>query len=172
MSIHSSTLNQVYYKLPRGLKAIHTRDDSNALNAQQRRLLILIDGERTVADLMQMLGTVELIASLQLLNEQGYIGTEPSRLSELSLTPTPAAATETTRTIDPERMEAVKQLMLSSSQQCLGLMAKPLIREIEEIRCEKTLKTTLARWNMALRESRTATQHADQFLKAAKTLLS
>ncbi|WP_047392383.1 hypothetical protein [Chitinibacter sp. ZOR0017] len=72
----------------------------------------------------------------------------------------------------PEQLAQVKTLMINSSSACLGLMAKPLIREIEAISCPRALRATMARWNMALRESRQAAQVADLYLEQAKAMLA
>jgi hypothetical protein len=176
MNIQTSTLQHIYGKTPRGKQAIAVRD--LALSAHLRRLLILIDGERSVAQLFKLLSTQTLLAELATLVELDLIALDTPNIIATKVIPDIAAPTltnasnsQSTTLLDLEKLMAIKQLMISSSEQHLGLMAQPLIRDIEAIDNDKKLKMTLARWNMALRESRSATQHADHFLKAAKSLL-
>ncbi|GGP20614.1 hypothetical protein [Silvimonas iriomotensis] len=83
----------------------------------------------------------------------------------------PAAAAPVASGLDTALIHQVKVLMIESAQQFLGLMAKPLIAEIEAVHDAVSLKTAIARWNISLRQSHKAAQHADQYVLAVKTLV-
>ncbi|WP_348944507.1 hypothetical protein ABHF33_13900 [Chitinibacter sp. FCG-7] len=191
VSIRVNTLQHIYSKTPLGQQAIASR--SIPMLASERRVLILIDGERNIAELYQQLNHHDVLALVDQLQAKGLIrrigGEDASPLVISAATPSqPSPAPSATRlpvptppppalgqsaaiALDEATLHAVKSLMISSSQQGLGLMAARLVREIEDIRDAQTLKATMARWNMALRESRSAAAQADQLLQTAKALL-
>ncbi len=173
MSIRVTTLQLIYCKTPLGQKAITSR--SMPLLALERRVLILIDGERTVAELYQLLSQKNIFESIASLKEKGLIrciaGEDPPVPTPPPPVPHFISASASMISLADADLSAVKSLMISSSRQGLGLMAVRLVQDIEEINDAQTLKATMARWNMALRESRSAAAQADQLLQEAKALL-
>ncbi|AOY00044.1 hypothetical protein [Jeongeupia sp. USM3] len=170
----------VYSKTAVGQAEIDAR--SLGLSARARRLLILIDGRRTLADIAAALGHAGLAPLLAELQAQGCIAApdQSGIATEAPVTPAPspapvapAAATQQPRPIDavdPIRIVKAKELMTESAQTFLGLMGRGLISEIEAVSDTTTLKNAIARWNMALRESRKAGPYADEFVQAVKVL--
>jgi hypothetical protein len=171
MSIRTNLLPLIYGKTPQGQEAIATR--SVPLLAVERRVLILIDGERSVAELYRQLNHQDVVGLIGALEGKGLIALVRGEYARLPLAK-PAVSRPSVpavASLPAEDLLAVKSLMIRSSQQGLGLLAARLVREIEEINDAPTLKATMARWNMALRESRSVAAQADQLLQTAKALL-
>ncbi|WP_283148520.1 hypothetical protein [Silvimonas soli] len=96
----------------------------------------------------------------------------PAAMAEtLPATATIVELTPAAPALDSALLNQVKVLMIESAQQFLGLMARPLIAEIEAVKDSASLKTAIARWNISLRQSHKAAQHADQYVLAVKTLV-
>jgi hypothetical protein len=81
----------VYAKTPQGSDEIATR--RHGLSMRVRQLLILIDGRRSVADLVRMVPDGELRANLSLLHEQGFV--EVAAAGAPAPLPAPAAGPAT-----------------------------------------------------------------------------
>ncbi|WP_432719622.1 hypothetical protein R0381_000239 [Jeongeupia wiesaeckerbachi] len=169
----------VYSKTAQGQADIDAR--SLGLSARARRLLILIDGRRTLAEIATVLGHAELAPLLAELQARACItaagaltvpdaAPQPSAPSAPPASPTPTQRPQPIDAVDPIRIIKAKALMTESAQTFLGLMARGLISEIEAVSDTPALKNAIARWNMALRESRKAGPYADEFVQAAKVL--
>ncbi|SMC26366.1 hypothetical protein SAMN02745857_02463 [Andreprevotia lacus DSM 23236] len=182
MQIPAGMSNVVYVKTDRGQQEMQQR---GSLSPLLRRLLIVVDGNRTVRMLSTMLAGQDVMALLQALEDQGFI-LNPSAIAGFKMlgqpsqpvasapivAPQPVAAVEEDEAeLDPARIHDIKVLMRDSTTQFLGLMGSNLVAEIESVQNAARLKTVMARWNMALRESRTGAPYADQYLKAVKTLI-
>lgn len=61
----------VFAKTPKGQEELTTR--TGGLTPRQRRVLIMVDGKRTVDELREMLQTDDLQHTLGLLEEDGFI---------------------------------------------------------------------------------------------------
>ncbi|GGP26284.1 hypothetical protein GCM10010971_21030 [Silvimonas amylolytica] len=188
----------VFTKTNKGSLEITER--AHGLPARLRRALILVDGARDTSaisammpgeDMERMLGELQTMGFIQ--NGTGGAPTariEPVRAAapapiaaviplEPAAVPAPApvsaetmpAAAPVASGLDTALIHQVKVLMIESAQQFLGLMAKPLIAEIEAVHDAISLKTAIARWNISLRQSHKAAQHADQYVLAVKTLV-
>lgn len=83
----------VFNKTAKGVAEIAVR--STALSTSVRRLLILIDGKRTVAELAPLFTPGAIGGAINLLESEGYIarapGFEPTRPVTRSLEPSPPA---------------------------------------------------------------------------------
>jgi hypothetical protein len=72
--------------------------------------------------------------------------------------------------IDPLALLEIKLLMQESTQQYLGLLGADLKKQIAAIRDAAALRAIMARWHMALRESRKGSELADGLLDKARGL--
>ncbi|KAF0812989.1 hypothetical protein IGB42_02385 [Andreprevotia sp. IGB-42] len=195
MQIPAGMSNAVYVKTDKGQQEIQQRGNLSPL---LRRLLIVIDGARTVRMLSTMLAGSDVMTLLLELETRGFIvnpaaiatfrmlgdsdagiaahspaaaGPILPVISSPPVMSTPPAQEEAESELDPARINDIKVLMRDSTTQFLGLMGNSLVAEIEAVQNAARLKTVMARWNMALRESRTGAPYADQYMKAVKTLI-
>ncbi|WP_288842748.1 hypothetical protein [uncultured Deefgea sp.] len=175
-----STANQlsiIYCKTAAGEHEIATRQ--HGLLSKQRQALILIDGKKSHAQLSQLLATIELDRLIDELLKLGLIGqasTTPLLIQPMPV-PNDAISIDTNRpqlavmTLDIERLNAIKQLMIDSSKILLGIFANTLIEKINAIEDAGQLSPAIAQWNLSLRESKNGQMQAEQYLKAIKTLM-
>ncbi|MBB5192890.1 hypothetical protein HNQ50_003644 [Silvimonas terrae] len=188
----------VFTKTNKGSLEITER--AHGLPARLRRALILVDGARDTSAISAMMPGEDMERMLGELHSMGFIqgGSNAAARAPQSAPaarPTPVAAPAPApvaapvvdaapaaepvaatpapagHALDTALIHQVKVLMIESAQQFLGLMAKPLIAEIESVHDAVSLKTAIARWNISLRQSHKAAQHADQYVLAVKTLV-
>lgn len=157
-----SALRVTYVKTEAGVREVAAR--SLRLPANQRRLLILIDGERDVAQLANLLGADAVAAQLAELEAAGLI-MNPSAPPQVSK---PDAAP----VVDPSVLQHARALMCDSAMRHLGLLGKTLAREIESAESRGELLSLSARWHMAMRASRDGHQEADVLLGSLRRMLA
>ncbi|WP_087087745.1 hypothetical protein [Acinetobacter pittii] len=179
-----------FYRTNLGRVALQQRNI--ALNAKQRRLLLLIDHEdfqnlnsefkKRIAspELIQQLIDLKLIAPSNAnhseLNEQISFPQTPITTVEAhqkkptddhknddivgeiqvpqSLQSTNIENTQPSIPVQQLSFEEIQQLMKQSLSQYCGLMAKPLIQKIEQIKTLQELKMCQMQWITSLQESR------------------
>lgn len=78
----------VFAKTPRGQEELNNR--SGDLTPRQRRVLIMVDGKRTVDELRDMLQSDDLQHTLGLLEESGFIEVTSLKDASGSIQPAPA----------------------------------------------------------------------------------
>lgn len=198
----------IFQKTDLGREEVSSRNQG--LSAKLRRLLILVDGQRTVEALRAASGLLDetdaLIAQLMtigLIADRDAMGVVAAPVAVAAVTPvavaiitpapavsdtahavvalpTPAVVTSAAPTppvaeqaiqIDPARLAGVKQLMLDSTRQYLGLMGADIQRRIETANDAETLKGCVVRWSLAMRESRQGSAVAGMFLDQVRAVL-
>lgn len=170
----SSTL---FRKTPLGHSEIAQR--SQGLPALARRLLILVDGAKTLAQLSALSGAdAQTDSLLQALHADGFIeAMQPGGAASTAAQPRPVTATlnppaaPAQPAISSAQLQLVKRLMLDSSRDYLGLMGVEIQARIEQAQDALALRNCLARWSLALRESRQGSQLAAPYLAQVKALL-
>lgn len=125
-----------YFKTVKGRAEIAER--SHALTVVQRRLLIVIDGNRTVNDLGAFVRVDELDEALEWLRQEGLIEST-SFIVDLPPPAAPgfvaASASEPPRpATSPQEFEKVRQQASSFVQERLGASGEPIWAAIE--RCD------------------------------------
>ncbi|WP_293931256.1 hypothetical protein [Iodobacter sp.] len=175
MSVSIQLIDTIYAKTAKGQQEIAER--SFGLSARMRRLLILIDGAKSSSTLTALLIGLDIHPSLTELAQAGFIQdiriierNIETAIAEKSLEQSIVPQALSPSVIDPLLLEQAKNLMAESAKQFLGLMANSLITEIQACNIDN-YKQTIARWNMALRQSHKAKQQADQYVDAVKTLI-
>ena len=161
------TLNEtglVFFKTAKAHEELAERQ--HGLRPKARQLLILLDGERTLGALANLAPAHELHLLVHELRQAGFITDQSSPPPELrphrELAPPP---------LDPVQLTRTKAYLIEISQQHLGLMASQLQREIAEADDAAAMRSALAHWNMALRESRTGAGLAGPCLKKAHEII-
>jgi hypothetical protein len=129
-------LGMKYIKTDNGRAEVTAR--TGALNVAQRRLLILIDGNRTVNDLGALVRVGDLEAALEHLQQLGLIATtEHIALLLVPLAPGFAAAAEGDRpraATSPEEFKKIRQQALNYVSEQLGSAGEAICLAID--RCD------------------------------------
>jgi len=163
--------NCLLVKTPRGREEITLR--SHDLHPLQRRLLIVADGTKTVADLRAMRLTqdtddiIRLLIGKELIAIERRVGTMPATAA--AVTPAPAAPALTD---DPHKVRQVKDFMMGVAKRCLGLLAADIVERIEKAPDARCLMSLVGQWHMALRESKKAHGYIDGWLEEVSSGLS
>ena len=113
----------VFTKTPKGQEEIARR--SGGLTPRQRRVLIFIDGKRTVAELREMVQSDDLQHTLGMLEEEAYIEVA-SVLDELGQATAPdgplpsITAFRPMDEVGPRELEMAKNFMMNSLKAFVG----------------------------------------------------
>lgn len=184
MDIPADQLHTIYVKTGKAHEEITERRHN--LRPKARQVLVMLDGVRTVGMLTAVIAGFELPAILAELEKTGFIEVQgrpmpeaPVPVSRPVAVREPEAARSTVESIeltalpdeiDPLALLEIKLLMQESTQQYLGLLGADLKKQIAAIRDAAALRAIMARWHMALRESRKGSELADGLLDKARGL--
>lgn len=147
-------------KTAAGVDEIATR--SRRLTPALRRLLILIDGQRSITELAGLLGDSDVASQLDSLIAAGLIAAADA---------SPPPQTTTAPAALPQRLQLARDLMTDSARRHLGVLAQPLLASIAAAGEARALRAISASWHMALRDSRNGRTEADQLLHALRELI-
>jgi len=133
---------------------------SAGLTARQRSVLILLDGQKSMAEIETWLGEDEMLAAVEGLLRKGLVG--------IASTPAPAPAPKSAAAA----VIAARELMAAAARKHLGLLAADLVRRIEHAKDESQLAGVIGLWHVSIRESKTGKPCAEDLLAEARALLA
>lgn len=157
-----SAASAIHAKTAAGFQEITCRE--RRLPAQQRRLLILIDGERDRAQLAALLGEPDIEPLLAELAAAGLIAARGTAASAPLRAPAPQA-------LCPSILFRARTLMRESAARHLGVFGKPLQDAIDAAADRAALLAVSARWHMEMRGSRKGRDEADSLLHSLREIL-
>lgn len=137
---------------------------STQVTGKQRQFLRLIDGMRSLAQIGLMLHGRDLASELAELIELGMVVASPAHK------PVAVSAVSAHPTL-PERWHEAVVFMKAHARECLGIMAHPIDHLLERVGDCDAAKSAVARWHMALRESRLGRSVADENLDVVTEML-
>jgi len=132
------------------------------VNGRQRQLLRLVDGSRSLAQIGVMLPGRDLRAELPALMAMGLLDAPAHKTA-----PAAAVAVDALPMGWADAMQFMKHKAIDS----LGVMAHSIIILLEKVRDSAAAKNAVARWHMALRESRSGREEADAHLRVVTAML-
>lgn len=175
----------IYRKTDAGRTAVETRQAG--LSALQRRLLILIDGRRDLAELQAMLQLPTLLNLMTDLLSQGLIedvcptasqvsaqDASKARLAAIAEPQVPAPGEVEAASFPPGSescLAEVVALIVSSSREHAGLHGEEIARLAQGADSPERLRRCLARWKLVLQESRGGVVLADDYFSRAQKIL-
>jgi len=164
VDIPADLLHTVYVKTGKAHEEMIDR--RHGLRPKARQVLIML----AVSMFTAVIAGFELPQILQELERTGFIAPlsaetvqQAPHLEAITLTAAPEE-------VDPLALLEIKLLMQESIQQNLGLLGADLKKQVAAIRDAAGLRATMARWYMALRESRKGADSADALLQKARAL--
>ena len=154
----------VYTKTARGLDEIAHR--SNAIGLRARRVLILIDGARTLDALQALSGDAELAATLAQLEEGGFISAQaapaPTVDVELRTAPAPAKASATPAHAAPG-MQMARDFMINTLRTFHGPYNKlGLMKRIQDSQERPEIEALIEEWLSSISETRLGRNRAQE----------
>ncbi|WP_028453244.1 hypothetical protein [Chitinilyticum aquatile] len=185
--------NLVFIKTSKGQEEIDAR--SHGLPQRLRRLLILVDGAKSVGALAALLVGLEVVPLLRELETAGFVmpaGIDPhSERAPVSGLASPPIATDSLAAAPPatapipaaaavavepaalseHRIRMIRMLMQESCELYLGIFGKGLLPEIAGIDSEAALRKVFGRWHIAMRESHQSDAQALALVDEIRTLM-
>lgn len=156
----------VFAKTPKGQDEVATR--SGGLSPRVRRVLIFVDGKRTVDDLRGMLQSDDLQHTLGMLEEEGYIeffdisGVPPAAPAGQTALPSITAFSELPATPEPLRLQQARNFMVNTLNAFVGpLGMTSLLDRLEVANCHTDLRALYDEWYHAMVMSRDGKREAE-----------
>ncbi|MFT4174595.1 MAG: hypothetical protein QM639_18660 [Rhodocyclaceae bacterium] len=135
------------------------------ITGRQRQLMRLIDGRRRLSQIAVMMPGRDLEAELAELLDAHFI-----MAAGTPAVAAPVVAAEVADT-PPEHWDEAFGFMRAVAIASLGVMAQPVIALLEQVGDSASARSAVARWHMALRESRHGRDEADTHLRTVTSLL-
>lgn len=181
-----NTTAMVYQKSYSGMLEIS--GSQRVLNLRQRQVLIMIDGKRTQDDLEKHLNHLDVAEIVADLEKLGYIHDPASPAAKPAASAIlPAAVTEpviveaaATATAQPEpessgdtgQFVVLKDVLVSSAKEYLGIMGQGITQKIEAAKDMDQLKSYVSQWHMAIRESKLGKPIAGVLMEQVQQILA
>lgn len=170
----------IYAKTDKGRKEIEGR--AYGLPAKARRVLILVDAQKTEVDLSVAAGIGKEIQSLlKLLLDGGFIAPHNAQIVQASeasasivaesASPSPPMPRPKRTEFPPEDIVLVKKIILDTIDEYLGLLGADIRRRVEASNDSSSIINCIARWNLAMRESKLAKPVAGYYLQKVQAIL-
>ena len=148
-----------YCKTPAGQQEIRTR--SGALGARARRLLILVDGQRGVAELRTLSGDEHAQDTLQALVDSGYIEETEQGVHQAS--DEAASAAFAPPGAHRKDLQVARDFMMNTLRTFNGPYAKlDLVKRIHASHQAEDLRALFDEWLQSVSESRIGRKRADE----------
>ncbi|MBS1140517.1 MAG: hypothetical protein H6R13_1970 [Proteobacteria bacterium] len=155
----------VFAKTPKGHDEIATK--AGGLSPRVRRLLIFVDGKRSVEELRGMLPADDLQHTLGMLEEEGYIefhdiaGLPPGAASPAAL-PAVTAFSELPSTPDPVRLQQARNFMINTLNAFVGALGtSSLLDRLENAAGHLELRALYDEWYHSIVMSRDGKREAE-----------
>lgn len=158
----------VFAKTPRGQDELTTK--TGGLTPRQRRVLIFVDGKRSVEDLRGVLQSDDLQHTLGLLEEEGYIELAGilSGIANKAAEPAPAALPSITAfrelpaAPDPLQLQQARNFMTNTLNAFVGTLGtSSLLDRIDRAKSHDELRGQFDEWFHALVMSREGKREAE-----------
>ncbi|WP_068637266.1 hypothetical protein [Thauera butanivorans] len=155
----------IHFKTPKGVGEIANR--SGAIGQRARRLLILIDGQRSRAELHALAGDPDFENSLAQLCGAGFIAAAPV---EPGIVP-PSAGTPAD---DPsaQDLQKARNFMINTLRAYHGHYNKlNLIKRIESSQQRAELEALFGEWRASIAENRTGLKRVDELASQLRAVM-
>ena len=150
-------------KTDAGHRALQVRDTT--IGSTQRRLLILIDGQRDLRILQALMPDQKLGQELDTLAAAGLI-------DWAMYAPRVDAQHSATERLLPENWPIVRAWMSDHARACIGVLATPLIASFDKVSDTTSMRRAISHWHMALRGSRAGQETANAGLARVNEMLA
>jgi hypothetical protein len=143
---------------------------SAGLTARQRSVLIMLDGQKSLAEIGPLVGEDEMLAAVEGLLRKGLVGISSAPASVAK--PEAPALSPRAAGVGAAAFAAARDLMAAAARKHLGLLAADLVRRIEHAKDESQLAGVIGLWHVSIRESKTGKPCAEDLLAEARALLA
>ena len=148
----------VFAKTPKGQEEVTTK--SAGLTPRIRRVLIMVDGKRSIDELRSMLQSDDLQHTLGMLEEEGFI--ELAGAHAATSLPPISAFGELPSTPDPVRLQQARNFMSNTLNAFVGALGtSSLLDRIEKAENHGDLRAQYDEWYHAIVMSREGKREAE-----------
>ena len=140
-----------------------------SIGLKERQLLIMVDGKRSTEDLAKYISLPNIEEALAQLSKLGYV--MPAHFQEASESNFYKTTASQDLNLSADQINAIKELLLRSTDEHLGILGRSLRRKIEETSNDEHMKLSISEWHMAMRESKTGRDIAHVLMDELKVLL-
>lgn len=160
------------------MQKIYTKSDAARIEFQQgnrslslkhRQLLIMVDGKRSAIEIAKIFNSDLVIQMLLDLEKLGYISSDknPKQFNISEKQSNPDA-----KKLSDQHLIYIKTFLIEESQLQLGLMSREIEQKIALVENSDDLKSCIARWHMAIRDSRNGRTVADKLMERLAHLMA
>jgi hypothetical protein len=160
-------MNTVYIKSSKAKKEFE--DGNRSLSLKHRQLLIMVNGQRTSSQIAQIFNSELAIKMLSDLEKLGYVVAAGSD-EKLNTNTTQARSVDDS--LSQEHLVFIKTFLIEEAQLQLGLMSREIEQKIALVQNSDDLKSCIARWHMAIRDSRNGRTVADKLMERLAHLMA
>ncbi len=159
----------IYVKSDRAIKEFE--QGNRSLSLKHRQLLIMVNGRRTNSQIAQAVNSELAIQMLADLERLGYL-TNASFAKQA--TKHKEAQTTQLKSVElsSDHLELIKDFLVEEAQLQLGLMSRDIEQKIALVNDSDDLKSCIARWHMAIRDSRNGRTVADKLMERLAHLMA
>lgn len=129
----------------------------------------MVDGKRSADDLSKFISLPNVEKTLELLAKLGYVMS--AHLQEAKVSNGFTTTTSQALNLSADQLNDVKELLLKSTDEHLGILGRSLRRKIEETSNDDQMKISISQWHMAMRESKTGRDIAHVLMDEVKALI-
>lgn len=140
-----------------------------SIGLKERQLLIMVDGKRSADDLAKYISLPNVEETLAQLAKIGYV--MPAHLQEVSKSNPFKTTASPELNLSADQINAIKELLLKSTDEHLGILGRSIRRKIEETSNDEQMKLSISQWHMAIRESKTGREIAHVLMDEVKALI-
>ena len=160
-------MSTVYVKSDRAVKEFE--QGNRSLSLKHRQLLIMVNGKRTNSQIAQIFNSDHAIQMLTDLEKLGYL-IPAGAGQKLDSNKTQVNALEDNFSL--EHLVFIKTFLIEEAQLQLGLMSREIEQKIALVQSADDLKACIARWHMAIRDSRNGRTVADKLMERLAHLMA
>lgn len=148
-------------------------DGNRSLSLRHRQLLIMVDGRRSNRDLAKTFGSDDVLLMLSDLEKLGFL-INPYNTSSLSASQANVSmqVAKPDDALSQQHIVFIKTFLTQEAQLQLGLMSREIEQKIALVKNSEDLKSCIARWHMAIRDSKNGRTVADKLMERLAHLMA
>ena len=159
-------MNTIYIKSDKAVKEFE--QGTRTLSLRHRQLLIMVNGKRTCRQIASMFNSDHAIQMLTDLEKLGYVLS--ANATEKQAMPAEKMGSPSD-SLSQEHLIFIKTFLIEEARLQLGLMSREIEQKIALVQNSDDLKSSIARWHMAIRDSRNGRTVADKLMERLAHLL-
>ena len=164
-------MQNVYVKSEKALKEFE--QGNRLLNLSQRNLLNIVDGKRTCAQLAKFFDSDHVFEMLADLEKLGFLVSENAVQKPSIPNHKPSHLVDKLQNaLSKEHVLFIKIFLIEEAKLQLGLLSFAIVQQISMVRNADELKSSIAVWHIAIRESRNGGEVANQLMEKLLHLMA